>query len=178
MIIGTGQATVTLLGRLASKRCSITIIEGNKVGGSCVNYGCTPTKTMVASAKALHQARRGDFFGFQPEPVVNFERVVARMNEIRNASSNGLRGWIESEKNAKLIGGWAKFSGKKTVEVNGKQISADKIYINVGTSPAVPPIKGISEVPWLESARLLALKELPEHLIVVGGGCGVCSGLS
>ncbi|MEQ9300454.1 MAG: mercuric reductase [Cyclobacteriaceae bacterium] len=170
MIIGTGQATGTLLGKLSTTGDSIVIIEGNKVGGSCVNYGCTPTKTMVASAKALYQARRGDFFGFQAEPVVDFARVMTRMNEIRNASADVLRGWIESVKQVTLIYGWARFSGKKTVEVDGEQISADKIYINVGTSPATPPIKGLSEVPWLDSARLLELTALPKHLIVVGGG--------
>ncbi|MEQ8714777.1 MAG: mercuric reductase [Cyclobacteriaceae bacterium] len=170
MIIGTGQATGTLLGKLAATGDSIIIIEGNKVGGSCVNYGCTPTKTMVASAKAIHQARRGDFYGFEAEPKVNFQRVMDRMNEIRNGSSNGLREWIKSEKNVTFIDGWAHFSGKKTVRVNSEEITAEKIYINVGTSPATPPIKGITDVPWLDSAGLLDLKELPEHLIVVGGG--------
>ncbi len=170
MIIGTGQATGTLLGKLAATGDSIVIIEGNKVGGSCVNYGCTPTKTMVASAKAIHQARRGDFYGFEAEPKVNFQRVMDRMNEIRNGSSDGLREWIESEENVTLIDGWAHFSGKKTVRVNNVEITAEKIYINVGTSPATPPIKGIADVPWLDSAGLLDLKQLPKHLIVVGGG--------
>ncbi len=170
MIIGTGQATGTLLSKLSGTGDSIVIIEGHKVGGSCVNYGCTPTKTMVASAKAIHQARRGDFYGFQAVPKVDFTRVMARMNEIRNGSSNGLRGWITSEEKVTLIDGWAHFSGKKAVEVNGEQISADKIYINVGTSPAAPPIAGIEKVPWLDSAGLLELERLPKHLIVVGGG--------
>ncbi|MDW3193822.1 MAG: mercuric reductase [Cytophagales bacterium] len=171
IIVGTGQATGTLLGKLIPTGDSIAVIEGAKVGGSCVNYGCTPTKTMVASAKALHMARRGEFYGFETGDIkLNFSRVLERMNEIRNGGSNGLTGWMESTKNVTLIRGWANFVEDKILEVNGDRITGEKIYINVGTRPGVPPIKGIDEVPWMDSAGLLDLQEVPEHLMIVGGG--------
>lgn len=171
IIVGTGQATGTLLGKLISTGDSIAVIEGAKVGGSCVNYGCTPTKTMVASAKALHMARRGEFYGFETGEIkLNFSRVIERMNEIRNGSSNGLAGWMESTENVTLIRGWASFVEDKVLEVNGERLTGENIYINVGTRPGVPPIKGIDEVPWMDSAGLLDLTEVPEHLLIVGGG--------
>ncbi|MEN0049575.1 MAG: hypothetical protein AAF806_21115 [Bacteroidota bacterium] len=96
IILGTGQATGALLGKLIPTGDSIAVIEGAKVGGSCVNYGCTPTKTMVAAAKAIYTAKRGDFFGFETGAIkVDYARVRARMNEVRNASSNGLTNWME-----------------------------------------------------------------------------------
>lgn len=171
IIVGSGQATGTLLGKLISTGDSIAVIEGAKVGGSCVNYGCTPTKTLVASAKALHMARRGEFYGFETGDIkLNFSRVLERMNEIRNGGSNGLAGWMESTKNVTLIRGWARFVEDKVLEVNGSKITGENIYINVGTRPGVPPIHGINEVPWMDSAGLLDLEAVPEHLMIVGGG--------
>lgn len=170
IIVGTGQATGTLLGKLIPTGASIAVIEGHKVGGSCVNYGCTPTKTMVASAKALHQAKRGDFYGFEAEPKLNFSRVIERMNEIRSASSDGLTGWIERTPNVTLIKGYAAFTGQKTLEIGDQQISGGNIYLNVGTRPSAPPIEGLEDVNWMDSAGLLELTELPEHLLIIGGG--------
>jgi len=96
LIIGTGQALGTLLGKLILTGDTIGVIEADKVGGSCVNYGCTPTKTLVATAKAFHQAKRGDFYGFSvQEPTLDFAKVRKRMNEIRNGSSNGLTKWLK-----------------------------------------------------------------------------------
>ncbi|HAA13661.1 MAG TPA: pyruvate/2-oxoglutarate dehydrogenase complex dihydrolipoamide dehydrogenase [Cytophagales bacterium] len=171
IILGTGQATGTLLGRLIPTGDSIAVIEGGKVGGSCVNYGCTPTKTMVASAKALHQARRGDFFGFETGDIkLNYARVRERMNEIRNGGSDGLTHWMESTENVELIRGWGEFAGPKTLRVNDQEITGKKIYINTGTHPFVPPIDGIKDVPHLDSGGLLDLEELPGHLLILGGG--------
>ena len=171
IIVGTGQATGTLLGRLIPTGKKIAVIEGNKVGGSCVNYGCTPTKTMVASAKALHQARRGDFFGFTSGEIsTDFSRIMERMNEVRGNSSNGLTGWMESTPNVDLIRGWASFDSANTLSVNDEIVKGTNIYLNVGTRPSAPPIKGLDDVPWMDSERLLELKELPEHLIILGGG--------
>jgi pyruvate/2-oxoglutarate dehydrogenase complex dihydrolipoamide dehydrogenase (E3) component len=171
IILGTGQATGTLLGRLVSTGDSIAVIEGNKVGGSCVNFGCTPTKTMVASARAIHMARRGQFFGFETGDLkVDFARVRERMNEIRNGSRTGLVEWMESAENVNLIRGWGHFSDNHTIEVDGQSIQGKKIYINTGTYPWAPPIKGLDAVPWMDSARLLDLKELPGHLLIIGGG--------
>ncbi|MEM7296803.1 MAG: FAD-dependent oxidoreductase, partial [Bacteroidota bacterium] len=171
IIVGTGQATGTLLGKLIPTGAKIAVIEGHKVGGSCVNYGCTPTKTMVASAKALHQARRGDFFGFSTGDIsINFSRIMERMNEVRNASSGGLTGWMESTPNVDLIHGWASFDSKNTLKVNDEVLKGTNIYLNVGTRPIAPPIGGIENVNWMDSERLLELTELPDHLIIIGGG--------
>ena len=110
MIIGTGQATGTLLGQLIPTKQSIAVIEGGKVGGSCVNYGCTPTKAMVASAKAIHKARQGKEYGFSTGPVeVDYARIRERMNGIRNASNIGLSTWMENTQNVDLIRGFAQF---------------------------------------------------------------------
>ena len=170
IIVGTGQATGTLLGRLIPTGDSIAVIEGHKIGGSCVNYGCTPTKTMVASAKALYQARRGGFFGFEAEPKLNFKRVMERMNEVRGASNTGLSNWMKSTDNITLIEGIAKFTDTHTLDVNGQTITGKQIYLNVGARPSAPPITGLNKVPWMDSERLLELEELPKHLIIVGGG--------
>lgn len=171
IILGTGQATGTLLGKLIPTGDSIAVIEGNEIGGSCVNYGCTPTKAMVASAKAIFQARRGDLFGFETGNIrVNYEQVVKRMNDIRYGSKNGLTSWIENTKNVSLFRGWGAFVDQHTIKVNDDEIEGGNIYINVGTRPTAPPVAGLADTPWLDSARLLELKELPKHIIILGGG--------
>lgn len=171
IILGTGQATGTLLGKLISTGESIAVIEGNKVGGSCVNYGCTPTKTLVASAKAIHTARRGNFYGFNSDDIsVDYERVRERMNEIRNGSSEGLENWMNDADNVTLYKEWGKFTGSKTIQVKEKEIKGENIYINTGTRPLAPPIDGLNNVPWVDSAGLLDLKEQPKHLMILGGG--------
>ena len=171
IILGTGQATGTLLGKLIPTGASIAVIEGGTIGGSCVNYGCTPTKTMVASARALHLARKGDFYGFHTGNIeINFSRIRERMNEVRNASKDGLTGWIESTPNVDLIRGWGHFIGPKTLQVGEQQLEGNHIYINTGTRPFIPPIEGIEQVNWMDSAKLLELEALPQHLLIIGGG--------
>ena len=171
IILGTGQATGTLLGRFIPTGDSIAVIEGAKVGGSCVNYGCTPTKTMVASARAIHMARRGDFYGFTTGEIeVDYNRVRERMNEIRNGSSSGLENWMNGTENVTLFTDWGSFTGPKTIKAGDEEIEGEKIYINTGTRAFNPPIKGLDEVPWMDNIRLLDLEELPEHLLIIGGG--------
>ncbi|MEM7575797.1 MAG: mercuric reductase [Bacteroidota bacterium] len=172
IILGTGQATGTLLGQLIPSGDSIAVIEQQKVGGSCVNYGCTPTKTLVASARAFHQAKRGGFFGFSTSagPTLAYDRVRERMNEVRNSSSEGLANWMEESENVELIYGRGYFVGERRLQVGDRQIEGKKIYVNVGTRPRLPKIEGFDEVPWMDSARLLDKPSLPEHLLVLGGG--------
>lgn len=171
IILGTGQATGTLLGKLIPTGDSIAVIEGNKVGGSCVNYGCTPTKTMVASAKAIHTAKKGELFGFSAGEIkVEYSRVRERMNKIRNGSSVGLENWMIGTENVTLIMEWGEFSEPKTIRAGNDEITAENIYINTGTRPFAPPVEGLDSVPWLDSAALLDLEELPEHLVIIGGG--------
>lgn len=171
IILGTGQATGTLLGSLIPTGESIAVIEGGKIGGSCVNYGCTPTKTLVASAKAIHKARSGSFYGFDAGEVsVNYPRVRERMNEIRNGSSEGLESWMEDSENVTLIKDWGSFSSPKTIRAGDRELKGKHIYINTGTRPSAPPITGLDSVPWMDSAGLLDLEELPGHLVIIGGG--------
>ncbi|CAN5255108.1 FAD-containing oxidoreductase [soil metagenome] len=170
IILGTGQAAGTLLGKLIPAGGSIAVIEGNKVGGSCVNYGCTPTKTLVASAKAIHYARHGEDYGFKTGKLeVDYTRVRERMNKIRNESRNGLKEWMEESDNVTLFKQWGSFTGPNTIQAGSEEIEGDKIYINTGTRPVVPKIDGLDSVPWMDSAGLLDLEELPEHLIIIGG---------
>ncbi len=171
IILGTGQATGTLLGKLIPTGDSIAVIEKGKVGGSCVNYGCTPTKTLVASAKAFHMAKRGDFYGFDSTGLhLKYDIVRERMNSIRNGSSDGLTNWMKNTANVTLIHGQGSFTGPKTLKIGTQEITANNIYINVGTRPRIPKIEGIEGVSWMDSAGLLDKPTLPKHLIVLGGG--------
>lgn len=171
IIIGTGQATGTLLGKLIPTGGKIAVIEGGRVGGSCVNYGCTPTKTLVASAKAIYKAKQGDLYGFKAGDVkIDYARIRDRMNEIRYGNSDGFAKWMEDTESVTLIRDWATFIGKKTLKAGDRTLTGEKIYINTGTRPAAPPIKGLEEVDWMDSAKLLDLEELPEHLLIIGGG--------
>ena len=171
IILGTGQATGTLLSKLIPTGEAIAVIEADKVGGSCVNYGCTPTKALVASARALHIARRGATFGFDAGPIsVDYDLVRQRMNGIRNDSREGLTGWMENTQNVDLIQGRGYFVDEKIINVNNTDIQGEHIYINVGARPRTPQINGLNDIPWMDSAGLLDKQTLPEHLIILGGG--------
>ena len=156
IIVGSGQATGTLLGKLIPTGATIAVVEGGSVGGSCVNYGCTPTKALVASARAIHVAGRGDEFGFDPINVsVDYARVRERMNRIRHSSRDGLTSWMESTDNVTLLRGWASFESASTLRVNDELLKGEKIYINTGTRPMAPPIEGLHEVHgWIVSVCL------------------------
>jgi pyruvate/2-oxoglutarate dehydrogenase complex dihydrolipoamide dehydrogenase (E3) component len=171
IILGSGQAAGTLLGKLIPTGDAIAVIEAAKVGGSCVNYGCTPTKALVASAKAIHRARQGEQFGFAAGEVrVDYAAVRERMNRIRGNSRSGLVRWMEKTGNVDLIRGHGTFTGPTTLRVGDREISGKHIYINTGTRPRVPAIAGLDQVPWLDSAGLLNQEALPQHLLIVGGG--------
>ena len=168
VILGTGQATGTLLGALLPTGDSIAVIEGDRVGGTCVNTGCTPTKALVASAKVAHMVRRAPEYGVQPNGVeIDFEAVRARMNAIRDNS--GMVSWISSAESVSLFEDWGRFEGPRQIGVGDDVIEADRIYINAGARPHVPEIPGLDTVPWLDHGRLLELTEVPEHLIILGG---------
>ena len=168
VILGTGQATGTLLGYLLPTRDSIAVIEGDRIGGTCVNTGCTPTKALVASAKVAHMVRRAPEYGVQPNGIeIDFEAVRARMNGIRD--NTGMVSWISSAESVSLIREWGRFEGPRQILVGDDVIEADRIYINAGTRPRVPEIPGLDTVPWLDNGRLLELTEVPEHLIILGG---------
>ena len=167
VILGTGQATGTLLGDLMPTGDSIAVIEGDRVGGTCVNTGCTPTKALVASAKVAHMVRRGPEYGVNPGGVeIDFETVRARMNAIRD--NTGMVSWIRSAENATLFEDWGRFEGLRQIRVGDEVITGDRIYINAGARPRVPEIPGLDTVQWLDNSRILELTEVPEHLIILG----------
>jgi pyruvate/2-oxoglutarate dehydrogenase complex dihydrolipoamide dehydrogenase (E3) component len=172
IIIGTGQAGVPLATRLASAERHVLIAERSDPGGTCVNYGCTPTKTMVASARAAHVARSAGRLGVHAGDVrVDFKAVVARKNEIVRQWREGVVKRLDAARDkVTLVRGHARFVGPRTIEVAGERHAAETIIINVGARPAIPSIAGLDSVPWLDSHRAMDLDELPGHLIVIGGG--------
>lgn len=168
--IGTGQATGTVVPRLANAGKTVAVVEGGRFGGSCVNYGCTPTKTMVASARAAHMARRGPDFGvLTGEFTIDFEKVMARTNKLRNGSSNGLEEWLRGMDGVDVYGDYGRFVSDTAVEVGDSTIEGETIVLNVGGRARKPDIPGVDEVDWLDNVRLLALDALPDHLVIVGG---------
>ncbi len=168
--IGTGQATGTVVPRLVQAGKTVAIAEGGKFGGSCVNYGCTPTKTLVASARAAHMARRGPDFGVRTGKVdVDFDRVMDRMNEMRKGASQGLESWLRDMEGVTIYTEYAALEDAHTVRVGDQLLSGETIVINAGARPRPLPIDGIEEVDWLDNVRLLDLKKLPEHLVIIGG---------
>jgi pyruvate/2-oxoglutarate dehydrogenase complex dihydrolipoamide dehydrogenase (E3) component len=168
VILGTGQATGTLLGHLLQTGDSIAVIEGDRVGGTCVNTGCTPTKALVASARVAHMVRRAPEYGVQPAGLeIDFATVRARMNAIRD--NTGMEAWISSAENVTLFKTWGRFEGPRQIQVGEESITGDRIYINAGARPRVPDLEGLDSVPWLDHSRLLELTEVPQHLIILGG---------
>ena len=171
IIIGTGQAGPSLAARFSAAGMAVAIIERHKFGGTCVNTGCFPTKTMVASAYAAHVARRGAEFGFdvKGDVRVDMKRVKARKDEISGRSSRGVEEWLRGLKNCTVIQGHARFQSPSTVVVNDEVLQADKIYINVGGRASIPDMPGIHDVPFLTNSSMMDIDFLPEHFIIVGG---------
>jgi pyruvate/2-oxoglutarate dehydrogenase complex dihydrolipoamide dehydrogenase (E3) component len=170
IIVGTGQAGPSLAGRLTAAGMSVAIVERHLVGGTCVNTGCMPTKTMVASAYAAHLARRGADFGVRTGPVsVDFARVRARAEAVARKARTGVETWLQAMPRCSLIRGHARFEAPDVVRVGDDQLGAPRIFINVGGRANVPPLRGVDRVPHLDNSSLLALDRLPAHLVVVGG---------
>ena len=170
IILGAGQAAPPLAARLAGKEgLKTALIEMSELGGSCVNEGCTPTKTMVASARAAHMARRGADFGIETGAVqVDMQVVNRRVVERIEASRRGLSGWLGSFEKLDILRGRGEFEGTHTVRVGDDLLEAPRIFINTGTRPR-GGIDGLESVPYLTNRELLHLTEVPEHLVVVGG---------
>jgi pyruvate/2-oxoglutarate dehydrogenase complex dihydrolipoamide dehydrogenase (E3) component len=172
IVIGTGQAGPPLARRMAGEGLRVAVIERHLPGGTCVNTGCIPTKTLVATAKVAAMARRAGEYGVVlPGPVtVDMPRVKARMRALVERSRNGVRKSLERESNVTFVHGHARFTGPDTVAVAGEQLRAARIFVDVGARAAKPDLPGADEVPAFDNASLLASEELPAHLIVVGGG--------
>jgi pyruvate/2-oxoglutarate dehydrogenase complex dihydrolipoamide dehydrogenase (E3) component len=176
IVIGAGQGGYPLSMALAAAGMRTALVERKHVGGTCVNEGCTPTKTMVASARVAHLAKRGVRYGVQTGDItINMERVRQRKRDIVNSFRNGSQERIEKTANLDLIFGEASFTSPASVLVrlqDGGQraISGEKIFINAGARPAVPKLDGLADVPFLDSTSIMELDSVPEHLLVLGGG--------
>jgi pyruvate/2-oxoglutarate dehydrogenase complex dihydrolipoamide dehydrogenase (E3) component len=171
IIIGTGQAGPSLAARFAAAGMTVAIIERHKFGGTCVNTGCIPTKTLVASAYAAHVARRGAEYGFavNGDVRVDMKRVKARKDEVSGRSNRGVEEWLRGLKHCTVIQGHARLQSSHTVAVNDEILQADKIFINVGGRASVPAMPGIQDVPFLTNSSIMDVDFLPEHLVIVGG---------
>jgi pyruvate/2-oxoglutarate dehydrogenase complex dihydrolipoamide dehydrogenase (E3) component len=171
IIIGTGQSGPALAGRLNAEGLSTAIIERKLVGGTCVNVGCTPTKTLVGSARVAYASREAHRFGVSitGDVSVDMRKVKARMKEVSGASMRSVTDWLEDMENVNLIRGHARFVGPHSVDVDGDVLEAEKIFINVGARPRVPDWDGLDEVPFYTSSGMMEIDFLPEHLVIVGG---------
>jgi pyruvate/2-oxoglutarate dehydrogenase complex dihydrolipoamide dehydrogenase (E3) component len=176
IVIGAGQAGYPLSMALAGAGMRTALIERKHVGGTCINEGCTPTKTMVASARVAYLAKRGVDYGVGTGDIsINMERVRQRKRDIVNSFRNGSQARIEKTANLELIFGDASFNGPKSILIRMKDggqrvITAEKIFINAGARPSVPKLDGLTEVPFLDSTSIMELDIVPEHLLVLGGG--------
>ena len=175
VVIGAGQGGGPLATAFAEAGKRTALIEREHVGGTCINEGCTPTKTMVASARVAHLARRAADYGVETGPVaVDMRAVRSRKRAVVESFREGSEKRIEETPGLDLIRGEARFTGPKTLSValpdGDRKIAADVIVLDVGTRPSGPPLPGLDDVSWLDSTSVMELTEIPEHLLILGGG--------
>jgi pyruvate/2-oxoglutarate dehydrogenase complex dihydrolipoamide dehydrogenase (E3) component len=171
VIIGAGQAGPPLAVRLAGAGRKVAIIERNQFGGTCVNTGCIPTKTLIASARVAHMARRAAEYGVAigSSITVDMKRVKERKDAIVRSSNEGLEKWLNGTENLTVYKGHARFEGERQLRIADQLIGADQIFINVGARANVPPLPGLDQVRYLTNSSMMDVDYLHEHLIVVGG---------
>ena len=170
IIIGAGQAGPFLAGKLTEAGQTVALIERKLVGGTCVNSGCIPTKTLVASAHAAHLARRSADFGIGTGDVtVDMATVKARKDKVSGDDRRGLESWLQNMKGCTFIRGHARFSDPHTVNVDGRVLEGDKIFLNVGGRAVVPDMPGLSGIDYLTNVGILELDAVPTHLVIIGG---------
>ncbi|MDA1000380.1 MAG: FAD-containing oxidoreductase [bacterium] len=171
IVIGTGQSGPMLAFRLAGAGMKVAVAERGRFGGTCVNVGCIPTKTMVASARAAYVARRAAHFGVEIEGSirVDMKKVKARKDELVRASTTGVENWMKSAENITVYEGHARFEGPNAVRVRDDLLKAEKIFINVGGRASIPPIPGLDSVLYLTNSSMMEVDYLPAHLLVLGG---------
>jgi pyruvate/2-oxoglutarate dehydrogenase complex dihydrolipoamide dehydrogenase (E3) component len=172
IVIGGGQAGPSLAARFSTAGKSVAIIERGLFGGTCVNTGCTPTKTLIASARIAYDARRAGDYGVElptASVAVNMRAIHARKERIVGASRSGLENWIRGMRNCRVYKGHARFESAQTISVDEGVLTSEQVFINVGGRPRIPVYPGIENVPFLTSTSLLELEELPAHLVIIGG---------
>ena len=172
IVIGTGQAGPSLAAELAGAGRQVALVERHRFGGTCVNVGCTPTKALVASARAVHVARRAGDFGVVIDGGINVDmaRVKARKDAIVGKSTQGLEKWLKGLDNCIVFEGHARFEGPHRVRVGEHELEADQIFINVGARAYLPPLPGLDGGDYLTNSSIMDLDVLPEHLVIIGGG--------
>ena len=171
IIVGTGQAGPALAARLAGAGRKVAVVERGAFGGTCVNDGCTPTKTLIASAYAAHMARRGREYGLRSSGKisVDMKRVKARKDAVVGKSSGGVEKWLRGTKGITVIKGHARFISRNKIQVGKEEFASDHIFLDVGGRPLVPKMPGIDRVPFLTNQSIMDVDFVPRHLIVVGG---------
>jgi pyruvate/2-oxoglutarate dehydrogenase complex dihydrolipoamide dehydrogenase (E3) component len=172
IIIGTGQAGPFLAERLAGAGMKVAIIERKLFGGTCINTGCTPTKTMIASAHAAHMVRRAADFGVvnNGPASVDMKLVKSRKDAISGQSRASVERWLRGMTNCTVYQGHARFVSSKEVSVGSERLTADRIFINVGGRAVLPQMPGVDEVPHLNNSSIMDVDFLPRHLVIIGGG--------
>jgi len=171
IIIGTGQAGPPLAQRMNREGLKVAVVERKLMGGTCVNVGCIPTKTLVASARVAHMARRSSDFGVLIDgPVgVDMKQVKARMKKISGQSNTNVTRWLDGMENVRVYHGHARFESLNTVSVDGELLTAEKIFLNVGARARVPDMPGLADVDYLTNTSMMEVDFIPDHLIIVGG---------
>jgi pyruvate/2-oxoglutarate dehydrogenase complex dihydrolipoamide dehydrogenase (E3) component len=170
IIVGAGQAGPPLAGRLTAAGQRVAVVERKLIGGTCVNTGCIPTKTLVASAHAAHLARRGAEYGVGTGPVnVDMAKVKARKDEIMLGDRKGVEDWLEGMNGCTVFRGHAVFQDPHTLRVGDDVLGADRIFLNVGGRAVVPDIPGLNDIDFLTNVSVLELDTVPTHLVIVGG---------
>ncbi len=171
IVIGTGQSGPALAGRMNAEGLSVAVIERHLVGGTCVNAGCIPTKTLVGSARVAALARRAQEFGIVIDGDVraDMRQVKARKDKIAGDSNRGVTQWLEGMDHVDLIRGHATFTGPHSVAVNDDFLEAERIFIDVGARARIPDWPGLEDIAYLTNSSIMDVDYLPEHLIIIGG---------
>lgn len=170
IIVGAGQAGPPLAGRLTKAGQKVAVIERKLIGGTCVNYGCIPTKTLVASAHTAHLARRGAEYGVGTGDVtIDMGKVKARKDTIVDDDRQGVESWLAGMPGCTVVRGHARFETPHTIRVDDRVLRADQIFLNVGGRAVAPDMPGLSEVDYMTNVGILQLDTVPEHLVIIGG---------
>src|SRR5229473_2958102 len=171
IIIGSGQAGNPLAHHLADLAWSVALIEKKYLGGTCINVGCTPTKTMVHRAQVAHYARNAARWGINaPNVTVDLPKIVAQKDEVVLSFRSGQQKQVDRRPNLRLHRGHARFVGPHQLQVGEDLLESEKVFINTGGRPSIPPISGLDSAPYLTNESVLQLTTLPEHLLILGGG--------
>jgi pyruvate/2-oxoglutarate dehydrogenase complex dihydrolipoamide dehydrogenase (E3) component len=171
IVIGAGQAGPPLALALADRGWKVVLIEKGNLGGTCINTGCTPTKTMVHRAQVAHYARNAERWGVVARDVaVDLPRIISQKEAVVRSFRDGQQKKIEQRSNLRLVRGKAQFLGPRQVAVQGEVLESDRIFINTGARPAIPAVPGLDAVPYLTNETIMQLTEVPKHLVVLGGG--------